>query len=122
VNAKNQTVVVEPKPKRKYTRRKPQRNAKPSQRTRIITMLQTGLTPKQVQAMVGCALQTVYDVKYRYNQAHKDAPIVMNRSKTAKATVLAQPPAPVVRTKPPTPVPVQLTWRQRFTALFTGRV
>lgn len=109
--------AVEPKPKRKYTKRKKtaKRNKKPLQRTRIITMLDSGLTVKQIQALVGCSLQTIYDVKYKYNREHPEKPLVITRSKYGKAKPKVAPPPPVQKSVP-------LTWGQRIKALFTGRV
>lgn len=125
MNAENPIVVtttltppaVEPKPKRKYTKRKKtsKRNKKPLQRTRIITMLDSGLTVKQIQALVGCSLQTIYDVKYKYNREHPEKPLVITRSKYGKAKPKVAPPPPVQKSVP-------LTWGQRIKALFTGRV
>lgn len=135
MNAENPTVVTTTltppavKPKRKYTKRKKTgkrtatksaqrlRNAKPTQRTRIITMLDSGLTVKQVQALVGCSLQTIYDVKYKYNREHPEKPLVITRSKYGKAK-----PKVEAQAKPQAPASVSLTWRQRITALLTGRV
>lgn len=126
MNAENPIVVtttltppaVEPKPKRKYTKRKKtskRKTVKPSQRIRIITMLDSGLTVKQVQALVGCSLQTIYDVKYKYNKENPEKPLVITRSKYGKAKPKVAPPPPVQKSVP-------LTWGQRIKALFTGRV
>lgn len=125
MNAENPIVVTTTltppavKPKRKYTKRKKtgKRNTKPSQNTRIITMLDSGLTVKQVQALVGCSLQRIYDVKYKYNREHPEKPLVITRSKYGKAK-----PKVEAQAKPKAPASVSLTWRQRITALLTGRV
>lgn len=105
---------------------------------RVLELDRAGFTVKQIAAKVGCPVNYVYTVRYMNKKAKAEptAPVKrgpgrpkgstnkVKRSSAGTGITTPASTAPILfdaTQNPPIPAP-KLTMRQRFMALFTGRV
>lgn len=108
--------VSEPKPKRKYKKRAPK-----TQTNRIRTLRALGHRPSEIAAMVGCAVQTVYNTNTRDNKAQRQKDVKALKQKAALADWVEEQQAVLQQKVWLVPKP-KLSWAHRFKVLFTGVV
>lgn len=110
MNAEIKATKADSKPKRKNKKRRPLLAT--TQAARIRTLTELGHPPREIAAMLGCNVQTVYNVQYKMRQSGYVKKSVKPPMKPELQNVKVQYAGPEPK----------LSFMQRLRVLFTGVV